>query len=99
MPLKASSRLDLILAAAIIAALMGFIERGHSIVIDPPDQVQLAPPALEAAPSEPPMRETSCANIGPAPTGEKPTIFSDELFVSGLLGQPMPAALWFCERE
>jgi hypothetical protein len=35
------SKLDLVLIAASIAAVVGFIERAHSIVIDPPDAVQL----------------------------------------------------------
>jgi hypothetical protein len=36
------SKLDLVLIAASIAAVVGFIERAHSIVIDPPDAVELA---------------------------------------------------------
>jgi len=36
------SKLDLLLIAASVAALVGFIERAHSIVIDPPDAVELA---------------------------------------------------------
>jgi hypothetical protein len=36
------SKLDLVLIAASIAAVVGFIERAHSIVIDPPDAVEPA---------------------------------------------------------
>jgi hypothetical protein len=41
------SKLDLVLIAASIAALVGFIERAHSIVIDPPESVEVLwqPPA------------------------------------------------------
>jgi hypothetical protein len=38
------SKLDLVLFAATAAALVGFIERGHSIVIDPPEAIELAKP-------------------------------------------------------
>jgi hypothetical protein len=36
------SKLDLVLIAASVAAVVGFIERAHSVVIDPPDAVELA---------------------------------------------------------
>jgi hypothetical protein len=36
------SKLDLVLIAASIAAVVGFIERAHCIVIDPPDAIELA---------------------------------------------------------
>jgi hypothetical protein len=85
---KMPSNLDLVLAAVAIAALMGFVERGHSISIDPPDQVALEAPV------------TSCVEIeharGAAAT---PTVFPEDLFVSGLIGRPpveLPSAA--CER-
>jgi len=84
---KVPSKLDLLLAAAAIAALMGFVERGHSIVIDPPDQVALEAPA------------TSCVEIEHARGAATPTVFPEDLFVSGLIGQPpveLPSAA--CER-
>jgi hypothetical protein len=36
------SKLDLTLIVATVAALVGFIERGHSIVIAPPEAIELA---------------------------------------------------------
>jgi hypothetical protein len=35
------SKLDLTLIVATVAALVGFIERGHSIVIAPPEAIEL----------------------------------------------------------
>jgi hypothetical protein len=84
---KVPSKLDLVLAAAAIAALMGFVERGHSIFIDPPDQVALEAPA------------TSCVEIEHARGAAIPTVFPEDLFVSGLIGRPpveLPSAA--CER-
>src|ERR1700681_2659648 len=46
------SKLDLVLIAGSIAAVMGWIEHGHSVVIDSPDPIELAslapPPACSA---------------------------------------------------
>jgi len=71
---KVPSKLDLLLAVATIAALMGFIERGHSIVIDPPDQVALKIPA------------TSCVAADRTYTDAAATMLPEDLLVSGLLG-------------
>ena len=46
------SKLDLVLIAGSIAAVMGWIERGHSVVIDSPDPIELA--SLAPAPACPP---------------------------------------------
>ena len=43
------SKLDLVLIAGSIAALMGWIEHGHSVVIDSPDPIELA--SLAPAPA------------------------------------------------
>jgi hypothetical protein len=45
------SKLDLVLIAGSIAAVMGWIERGHSVVIDSPDPIELA--SLAPAPACP----------------------------------------------
>ena len=48
------SKLDLVLIAGSIAAVMGWIEHGHSVVIDSPDSIELASivPAPRCAESE-----------------------------------------------
>jgi hypothetical protein len=77
---KVPSKLDLLLAVATMAALMGFIERGHSIVIEPPDQIALAAPA------------TPCVEIVHARGDMTPTVFPEDLFASGFFGPPPIAA-------
>ena len=84
---KVPSKLDLLLAAATLAALIGFAERGHSIVIDPPDQVALELP-------------TPCVDAEQTRGDTSPAVFPEDLFVSGLLGQPLLATQrWSCEQN
>jgi hypothetical protein len=45
------TKLDLMLIAACVAAVVGFIERGHSVIIGPPDTVEVA--TLASAPACP----------------------------------------------
>ena len=46
------SKLDLVLIVGSIAAVMGWIEHGHSVVIDSPDSIELASPKPSCSESE-----------------------------------------------
>jgi hypothetical protein len=47
-----ASKLDLVLIAGSIAAVMGWIEHGHSVVIDSPDSIELASPMRSCTENE-----------------------------------------------
>jgi hypothetical protein len=78
------SKLDLVLIAASIAAVVGFIERAHSVVIDPPDAVELA--ALPAP---------TCSDD--ERYGSSRLVFLEEGFLSGV--RPRGADNQACERN
>jgi hypothetical protein len=78
------SKLDLMLIAASIAAVVGFIERAHSIVIDPPDPIELA-----SAPAP------SCSNDDGY--GARRMVFLEEGFLSGF--RPGAADSGVCARN
>jgi hypothetical protein len=65
------SKLDLVLIAVSVAALVGFIERSHSIVIDPPDLVELA------------ISATACTDQASMRYGLSRMMFLEDGFVSG----------------
>jgi hypothetical protein len=67
------SKLDLVLIAGSIAAVMGWIERGHSVVIDSPDPIELA--SLAPAPA--------CPADDSIRYGMSQMVFSGDGFVSG----------------
>jgi hypothetical protein len=80
MPLM-PSKLDLTLIIATVAALVGFIERGHSIVIAPPEAIELA--KLTSA--------RSCADDEDMRYGTSRMVFLEEGFISAAptrRGQP-----------
>jgi len=78
------SKLDLVLIAASIAAVVGFIERAHSIVIDPPDAIELA--ALPAP---------ACSDD--ERYGASRMVFLEEGFLSGV--RPRGADYQACEHN
>jgi hypothetical protein len=72
------SKLDLVLIAGSIAAVMGWIERGHSVVIDSPDPIELA--SLAPAPA--------CSENDSFRYAMSQMVFSGDGFVSGALERP-----------
>ena len=72
------SKLDLVLIAGSIAALMGWIEHGHSVVIDSPDLIELA--SLAPAPA--------CTADDSIRYGMSQMVFSGDGFVSGAPERP-----------
>jgi hypothetical protein len=72
------SKLDLVLIAGAIAAVMGWIERGHSVVIDSPDPIELA--SLAPAPA--------CSANDSIRYGMSQMVFSGDGFVSGAPERP-----------
>jgi hypothetical protein len=81
------SKLDLVLIAVSVAAVVGFIERSHSVVIDPPDVVELATSA------------TACADQASMRYGLSRMMFLEDGFVSGTQARRAIAEATGCDRE
>ena len=79
------SKLDLVLIAVSVAAVVGFIERSHSVIIDPPDVV--------AAPA------TACADQASMRYGLSRMMFLEDGFVSGTQARRAIAEAMSCDRE
>jgi hypothetical protein len=83
------STLDLVFIAGSIAAAMGWIEHGHSVVIDSPDIIELA----SRAPDLP------CSQNAGVRYGLSEIIFLGDGFMGGPDQQDLPAAVSSCDTK
>jgi hypothetical protein len=83
------STLDLVFIAGSIAATVGWIEHGHSVVIDSPDIIELA----SRAPDLP------CSQNTGARYGLSEIIFLGDGFVAGPDLQDLPATVSSCDTK
>jgi hypothetical protein len=81
------SKLDLVLIAVSVAAVVGFIERSHNVVIDPPDLVERA------------TQTTACSDQASARYGLSRMLFLEDGFVSGPPARPAASEATNCERN
>ena len=79
------SKLDLVLIAVSVAAVAGFIERSHSVIIDPPAVVATS--------------ATACADQASMRYGLSRMLFLEDGFVGGTQARRAIAEATSCDRE